>query len=1106
MADVPEVYDLLILVDATYSMSDYLESLQTSLPKIISISALTDSFSRIGLLAYRDYCDSDLLEWSGWMYPEALNEGKEQPDLLAVARTLEPIGGGDYPEATKTGLAKAYEVMREEATTIVLLYTDAPPHTTINGYNNGYDNHEKEQKALAEVGSYGGFGPEFTDWVHAGRMMAMKESGKKRAQVFSILAPNMQRSDGNYYTFLSTLTGGACFYLNTDRPGNIAKVTVDLLLAWMGAEKAGAAVVEIAAKLAKFKSSAGIENVKKEATKKSTHETHTEELVMSSAVLREFIPKRKTQVKDFAQRYTSDPAYKRLVVEHLKKIIEQDVSSISLNPVFGSLWRAVCNDRTNEKREELIASFGLQVDRIRDADEKQRMKLWLEESYDYGMEIQDAINAVPEASRFPCVYLDPTLAFTRPSDAEEDEGNRAIVDFRRDELLEIGRSCDYRILRRLGRVLTQLTFVNKLEELPEHIAKAENGEVTLVPMALASEEYNRKFWGVLLHIIVPGTMLSARPAALLAALSIRLGVQPLFEAAAKEMMLWRGRWNNLEVPENWNISCLSLILDADEAYLARKNGEESQAVKTKGLLLQTDRKLFERLVAYMMLEMNLGTTIQASVGWTPDKTTMAVGPVVQCRSCLYPRSVTVMGLKNKCGNCLATDYADDKERQARINSHVTKEDTETSSATWVECSTRTCRAQYVVYNKEALNVRPKCYYCRRQTSLPEAKRSNDPAPRLECEKCHNRVIFPYEYRTGDMTHYNCISCSTGRKSVVDVDTTARILSAENTTTWLLQNTGNKIEAPLTRQSLYKLITRAGTENFCEKVELFPSNGQRKLSTLNGKLIHNAPSLVEQLQSWVYGRKTEKGTCSLCFSDFGKDQLNPACGRRGCDQRICLSCLRSWYGLNAAGRILNIAACHCPFCRRPPTAKTLSSYGMGIHAVANLKNAVEENGTWIYAWCADCSFAKQYLERVCAAGAPAALTEFVCSLCQQLRDERAAVEAQELADQILALEVQARRENWEHRVATQEAIELARKKKAGIKVKELDLRRCPKCGAQTEKSGGCGHMTCVCGCHWCWFCCEKQQHNRIYDHMEQKHGGWFLGDEVGAAEYADDLDD
>lgn len=48
-------YDLLIITDATFSMSHYLRSLNTSLPQIISVSALTGCFSRIGLLAYRDY-------------------------------------------------------------------------------------------------------------------------------------------------------------------------------------------------------------------------------------------------------------------------------------------------------------------------------------------------------------------------------------------------------------------------------------------------------------------------------------------------------------------------------------------------------------------------------------------------------------------------------------------------------------------------------------------------------------------------------------------------------------------------------------------------------------------------------------------------------------------------------------------------------------------------------------------------------------------------------------------------------------------------------------------------------------------------------------------
>jgi hypothetical protein len=62
MASSAKIYDLLILVDATSSMSSYLQSLNTSLPSIISISTLTDAFSRIGLLGYRDYCDKELME------------------------------------------------------------------------------------------------------------------------------------------------------------------------------------------------------------------------------------------------------------------------------------------------------------------------------------------------------------------------------------------------------------------------------------------------------------------------------------------------------------------------------------------------------------------------------------------------------------------------------------------------------------------------------------------------------------------------------------------------------------------------------------------------------------------------------------------------------------------------------------------------------------------------------------------------------------------------------------------------------------------------------------------------------------------------------------
>ena len=1089
MAETPDKYDLLILVDATYSMSDYLASLQSSLPKIISISALTDSFSRIGILAYRDYCDGNLVEWSGWSSSDKPEGDWHIPgtDLPSYARYLEPRGGGDYPEATKTGLARAYQVMREEVTTLVLLYTDAPPHLTSNGSANG--NWGLEQKALANPESYGGFGPMFMDWVHASRTMAGKE-GKKRSQVFSILEPSMLRADGDAYTFLSTITGGACLYLKSSRPQDISKVTVDLLLAWMAAEKAGAAVTEIAAKLARFTKGEGIEDIKKEAAKGSKKHAKTDELSLDSAVMKTFLPKRKTPVQDFAQRYKTDEKYKRTVVKEMGKIISSDVSAVSLNPIFGSLWRALCNDRENPDREVLISSFGLHVDRIANVDEKERMKTWLAESYDYSAEVQEAIESIPEDQRYPCVYLDPTLAFTKATDVEDEEA-RAITSFRRDELLEIGRSCDYRILRRLGRVLTRLSFVNAHDDLPVHIANADEGVAVRIPLALASRDHGRKFWKILLHIIVPGTMLSARPAALLAALTIRLGVQPLFEAAETEMLVWRDKWNNLEVPETWNTSCLSLLLDVDKAYRDRRRSiDQATDSKVKGLLKTSDRDLFDRLVSYMLLERNLSTTLHAKVSWKPEKTSMPIGPLVTCYSCHYPRSVTMMSAKGKCGICASSEPTDPKERQIWVDARVSKEDKDSIDATWVECSIRTCRAQYIVYHPEALNVRPKCFHCREQSGIAnENFRNEDPAPWLECEQCLSRVIFPEEYRDKATSPYKCVACANGRMSIVDAETNAKELSKENGTTWLLENK-DKLKEPLGGRTLFHQISEAGIEDFCTKVTVFPNQPSQTLK-LSGKPLHNTTEVIQQLQTWVSGRRTEAGTCSLCFSTKRKADLHPACGRRGCEQRICPDCLSAWYGLNAAGHILNVAALSCPFCRRTPTAKTLHGYGMGIHAVGNLRAAMENAGEWVYAWCVECARAKRYLERVCARGAPPEIENWVCEQCVDERERAATRATEELRLEEERLRREGRRMDYERRRELQAAI-----KKAGVAKK---FRECPQCKVMTDKTYGCGHMCCPCGAHWCWFCGENVGYKDIYRHMDAMHGSYYEDGDDGDEE-------
>ncbi|KAL6709665.1 hypothetical protein ACN47E_001093 [Coniothyrium glycines] len=1130
-----EVYDLLILVDATYSMFNFLESLKTSLPKVIAISNLTNSFSRIGLLAYRDYSEANrnengLLEWSGWYDQDAkAGEGVTAAALMATASSLEPIGGGDYPEATKTGLACAYTLMREDATTIILLYTDAPPHCWMVADKDRNSNYLAEQAALKVPQSYDGFGPRFADWVDASKFL---HAGPRKAHVFCFLDQHLADKpfDAGYYSYLSTVTRGACLSLTRSTPQDIAQVTVDVLLAWMGAEKPGATTSTLPAKLMRYRNGHQIKQIKSEKDPVANlyfwahatdfkswqqYDRHVEEyrakaamranlveIVLDTDVLKKHLVKRRTPVEDFARRYTNDTEYKAVVVLQLQNIIETDVTSMSLNPIFGALWRAVCNDRDNPAREELINAFSLHVDRIANLDEKARMKDWLEGSYDYAAEIFATLDAVDEKHRYPCVYLDPTIEFrkARPKgekeDEDEDDEDRPITAFRRDELLEIGRSCDGRILRRLGKVLTQLSYAESAADLPAHIAATTDAKVPKIPVSLASKDQGWKFWKILLHVVLPGTMLAARPATVLAALAIRIGLQPLFEAASQMMLFWRDRWNNLEVPETWNASCLSLLLDADAEYRRQKKVMNTNSeTEADALLAATDQELFKRLMMYQHTGANLLTTLSAEVAWTPNKTRAPIGPVVICKQCKYPRSITVMAEKSGswCGLCVAQDWRDAEHKSRAITTGVNKEDNESSIATWVECSTQTCRAQYVCYNPSDLNVRPKCHYCRLQPSLPEGQRSNDPAPTLECTTCWNKIIWPREWRATLTKPFCCPACISGRDTIVTVETDAQQLCKENAHSWLLRNDGSVLKDPFKR-TVFHTISSIGPESFLQNVEVFPSSAGDFILAIRGKRIHNQDDMIERLKSWVMRRTAERAHCSLCFSTLTKTRLLPACRRSGCHQQICEGCLQGWYGLNSAGTIINTAALFCPFCRRPPAARTLATYGMGIHAVGDLRHAVEERGQWVHAWCYDCGKAKRLMERECAMGVPDAIEFWKCEECTFTAQEAARIVEEEAQRALAAVEATAREtEDEQARFWARQALLRAQKAREEL---EMPIKECPGCKVQTQKTWGCDHMTCpIKGCktHWCWRCGEAHSVNRIYKHTTEAHGGLYEAD-------------
>jgi hypothetical protein len=183
-------------------------------------------------------------------------------------------------------------------------------------------------------------------------------------------------------------------------------------------------------------------------------------------------------------------------------------------------------------------------------------------------------------------------------------------------------------------------------------------------------------------------------------------------------------------------------------------------------------------------------------------------------------------------------------------------------------------------------------------------------------------------------------------------------------------------------------------------------------------------------------------------------LRPVCNRSGCVQLICRGCLGEWYGLNQRGKIINVAALFCPFCRRRPTAKTVSSFGLenNINFLGDLATAVAESGEWVHGWCWDCGFARRLGARNCAAGPPAEVSMWRCDEC------------------------------W--------------RKKTESKLKSrATIKPCPGCKTPTEKIGGCDHVSCSipgCGANWCFYCGMMVSMADIYAHM-YKHGGFYASE-------------
>ena len=127
------------------------------------IRILLPNRARIGVISYKDYCDREICT--------DVPIGSSPEKIEDFVDALSATGGGDAPEATKTGLNRIAEMIVESERdpqhvrrrSIVIHYTDAPPHCEQSDSDNKNRRGEQERLNGKEPGY---------DWVHICRWFA----------------------------------------------------------------------------------------------------------------------------------------------------------------------------------------------------------------------------------------------------------------------------------------------------------------------------------------------------------------------------------------------------------------------------------------------------------------------------------------------------------------------------------------------------------------------------------------------------------------------------------------------------------------------------------------------------------------------------------------------------------------------------------------------------------------------------------------------------------------------------------------------------------------------------------------------------------------------
>jgi hypothetical protein len=518
--------------------------------------------------------------------------------------------------------------------------------------------------------------------------------------------------------------------------------------------------------------------------------------------------------------------------------------------------------------------------------------------------------------------------------------------------------------------------------------------VTVVPKAapyLPLSLTDEQLFEYLPHVLFPGTLFSRRLAVLLALLAIKTHNALLAERAVRFIESVKGTWLIREEIEDNTGSFLEFTLRAPiDLYTAEERTFVERQFRTFALSLAQNRRVAVRVYEAPRLR-----------ELTPCET-------LACVRCGQQRSVTTMTVDGVCGVCVAPIRLKPLTAEEPGKCHL------------VSCSQ--CHGIYEVVNVAALRCKPKCHYCRGRLPIRKA----------ECDVCHLAFNDPTsKYPEG---HFVCHRCREPARVGSEETVTLATLMED---TLLRQGLVSRLGLPNTDYS--RVLGRVSNKLFYLPVAQAPAS--LGAARVNGKVVSDPSELLERASALVLEGKRETAECLLCFRDVDAEQVVSACGHADCPGVGCRSCLSKWYGAARPGNIVCLSTLRCPFCRRLPVIKTLSSFNR--RALALAAQAEQFDPAFHYAWCSGlCYKVVPAAERQCQAEQPDYRGTFVCEACRSSKLQGAT---------------------------------------------QAHTKVTPCCHVPVEKVCGCDHMVCRCGKHFCWRCLTVLEESQIYEHIASHTG-------------------